>query len=374
LVMCKKVLEVNVDDQNAGGVFSLVKNVIVNNDSETKIDIAALEKFEKQTNVELLKTNNCTVHYVGYEGNKLIKQIKIYKNIKALLQKEHYDYVHIHADVANKMMVSGFAAKHCGKCTIIFHSHSSGAEGNHQIARRLIHFFCRTQLKRIKSINVACSDNAAMWMFSNDNNVIIVKNGIDVAKFRYDEKKREQIRNDLQIKNEVIIGHVGRFMYAKNHVYIVDIAEELRKRGFETKILLIGEGEYKETVEKIVKERNLQSMFIFFGLADNVEELLQAMDIFVLPSLFEGFPIVGVEAQAAGLPCIFSEAITKDLKLIESVAFLPTGTSNISRWANKIETFGTNSGEMRKHANQKVKEKGYDIINTISSFIRLYQQ
>lgn len=226
-----KVLEVNVDDLYSGGVFSLLKNVIINRDSTINIDIAALEKFEKKENLDILAEHNCKVHYVGCTGNKILKQLKIYKNLKSLIETETYDCIHIHADVSNKLLISGLAAKRAGARKIILHSHASGVDGKYRKMKLLIHKVCRCFLKYIGTDFVACSDLAAFWMFKNIslNHITIINNGVDLEKFRFNVEMRYEMRKKLNIRdNELVIGHVGRFAYQKNHEYLVTLFSALK--------------------------------------------------------------------------------------------------------------------------------------------------
>lgn len=356
-----------------GGVFSLLKNVIINRDSTINIDIAALEKFEKKENLDILAEHNCKVHYVGCTGNKILKQLKIYKNLKSLIETETYDCIHIHADVSNKLLISGLAAKRAGARKIILHSHASGVDGKYRKMKLLIHKVCRCFLKYIGTDFVACSDLAAFWMFKNIslNHITIINNGVDLEKFRFNVEMRYEMRKKLNIRdNELVIGHVGRFAYQKNHEYLVTLFSALKLIRPDAKLLLIGEGPYKNYIDQMVCKEHLQNSVIFYGTSNQVYNLFQAMDIFVLPSHFEGLPIVGVEAQAAGLPVIFSDQITREAKLIEAVEYLPITSESIGDWIETIEKF---SSYKRKDTYNELKAKKFDIQDTIISFLKLYQ-
>ena len=131
--MEKKILEVNVDDLNMGGVYGLVKNVIINNENRNiQIDIASIEHFANRANIDMINSIGTHVFYVGYEGNKLLKQIKCFLNLRKLIKKGNYEYIHIHADVANKLFTSGLAAKSVGVKKVILHSHAAGVDGEHR--------------------------------------------------------------------------------------------------------------------------------------------------------------------------------------------------------------------------------------------------
>ena len=182
-----RVLEINVDDLNFGGVFSLVKNVISNKKDDIKIDIGAIEKFENEDNVAFLKKHGSDVYYIGYDGNKILKQFMCYMHLKKLLKQQSYDIVHIHADVANKFIASGLSAKRAGIKKIILHSHSAGVDGHHRILKVIFHKFCRRFLRTIGTEYAACSGLAARWMFPDmdETEITFIHNGVDLHKFRY---------------------------------------------------------------------------------------------------------------------------------------------------------------------------------------------
>ena len=190
-----RVLEVNVDDTGYGGVFSLVKGVIAQKQQGECIDIAAIEKFENQSNIDDLNKYGCKVNYIGFTGNKIFKQFVCFNNLRKLIKKEKYDCVHIHADVANKLLVSGLASKTAGVKKIILHSHAAGVDGNHRKLKVFMHKGCRGLLKAIGTDYVACSDLAAHWMFPGvpEKYINIIKNGVDLDRFRYNEDSRQEV-------------------------------------------------------------------------------------------------------------------------------------------------------------------------------------
>ena len=372
--MLKRVLEINVDDLHAGGVFSLVKNVIQHKKSNIKIDIAAIEKFENPNNIKILSEYGSSVYYIGYSGNKWKKQVVCYCNLKSLIKEKRYDCVHIHADVANKLLVSGLAAKRVGVKKIILHSHAAGVDGNHRGLKLLFHKVCRRLLKYIGTDFVACSDLAAQWMFPNisQDKICIINNGVDLDKFRYNIATREKVRHELGITDELLIGHVGRFAYQKNHEYLIKIMKEVKARKLKARLLLVGEGPDEEKIKSLVTESNLEDCVIFYGTSSRVNELFQAMDVFVLPSHFEGLPIVGVEAQASGLPVIFSDQITEAARLTEKVKYIGIEQDKVNDWVQTIIDF-TKPLVRREFAYLKLKERKFSIQDTVYSFLELYK-
>lgn len=375
-----KVLEVNVDDQGNGGVFSLIKSVIENKPDDVQIDIAALEPFDKKENIRHLKRFGTRIFFTGYKGNKLKKQAYIFKKMRQLLKQEKYDVVHIHADVANKMLVSGLAAKTCGVPKIILHSHSTGVDTKNSKAKEKIHFACRKMLSKLNPIYAACSYSAAEWMFPgiDKDRIHIIKNGIDLCKFRFNEDVRKDIRNSLNIDdNTFLIGHVGRFMYTKNHEFMIKAFKKLKDKWKEdnlegnVKLLFVGGGELEPEMRQKAKKLGLKDDIIFYGISNKVNELLMGMDAFILPSHFEGFPVSGVEAQASGLPVVFSNKIANEIALTKQACFLPIDDDNISKWVDCLMCFR----ETKRGDNIDIMlDKGYDIKQMVIALLRLYRK
>ena len=369
-----KVIEVNVDDLHTGGVYSLVRNVIINKQSDVKIDIGAIEKFENPDNIEELKRYDCDVHYIGTDGAKGIKHIKCYKNFKALIKDKEYDCVHIHSDVAYKFIAPALAAKHAKVKKIIIHSHASGVDGSHRILKTILHKITRRWLKHIGTDYVTCSDLAAKWMFPNidKDSIYVIRNGVNLEQFRYDSSIRSELRQQLDVEGKVVVGHVGRFAYQKNHAYLIRIIErlkEIKEKAQDICFLFVGEGPDEEQIRELVKEKALEDMVIFYGVSNKISELFQVMDMFVLPSHFEGLPIVGVEAQAAGLPVLFSDQITREAKIIEPVEYIGILDEDIDKWIEKINQYidferHDTCSELRSHR--------FSIEDSIDGFMNLY--
>lgn len=369
----KKILEVNVDDKGLGGVYALVKNVIMNTPGNITIDIAAWEMFENPDNIEILKQYGCTTYYIGYHGNKFLKQLYCLNNIIKLIKKEKYEYVHIHSDVANKMLIAAIAAKAAGVPHIILHSHASDVDGTHRKMKRIIHKMCRRFLKYVGTDLISCSDLASSWMFPNVpiDAVKQIRNGVNLNKFRFDPVIRKKQRQILRVENKLVIGHVGRFAYQKNHEYLINIFEDVQKKIPDAILLLIGEGPLLKNIKSLCEKKNILASVIFYGTSDTVNDLMQAMDVFLLPSHFEGLPIVGVEAQASGLPVIFSDKITKEAALTKDAAYLPVGEKDLSLWSEKIAEFAKNK---RKDTFCELEKSGFTLENTITDFLNLYDQ
>ena len=366
-----RVLEVNVDDIGTGGVYALVKNVIYNKSENLDIDIAAIVPFENENNKLDLEKRNTKIFYIGAK-NKIIRPFAYIIKLSSLIKKNKYNCVHIHSDVSYVLLPLLLGAKIGGAKKILLHSHAAGIDGENRKIKLFLHLLCRKYLEQPGVTCLACSDVAAKWMYPNisNKNIILINNGIDVEKYKYSEKVRKEIRSKLGVSDELVIGHIGRFAYQKNHNYLLEIFKHIKIREGNAKLLLIGEGPLYREVKEKAEMMNLTDI-IFVGVTDKVQDFLQAIDVFVLPSFFEGLPIVGVEAQASGVPCIFSDSITRETKLVDEVVFLPINSESIDKWVNGIISY---KKHIRRDNSLLLVNRGFDIKKTVRNLTDLYKQ
>lgn len=276
---------------------------------------------------------------------------------------EHPEYKIIHSHLEERSYFALKIAKEMGVPVRIVHAHSTPKYFNMKLPVRL---YFRKKLKGTYTHRFACSEEPAKWLYGTTENVTFMRNAIDVDKFSFSEEVRESVRKKLGIgKDTLVIGHVGRFTYEKNHNYLIDVFNDVNKQHPDSKLLLIGGGKPKEEIEmktaikKKVQELGLQDKVSFLGIRDDVNELMQAMDLLVMPSVSEGFPVTLVEAQAAGVRCLVSDVVTSKCNISREMQFMSLD-SGAEEWANKILSFS--KAELNKsEMNKKVKQAGYDI-------------
>lgn len=369
----KAVLEVNVDDQNFGGVFALVKKVVINNKSNIRFDIAAIEPFDNHENIKLLRSFGSRVFSVGDSCGKLKKQFIVFSKLRKLIKDKGYNCVHIHADTANKLLISGLAAKAAGARRIILHSHAAGVDGNHRLMKKIIHMTCRRILRNIATDYVACSEKAALWMFPNVplRQIKIIHNGIDLYRFSFNSKVRSRVRAELGITDEVVLGNVGRFSYVKNHEFMIHVFKQIVNRGINAKLLLVGAGECELQLRELAEKFKLTDKVIFFGTTSNVSDLLQAMDVFLFPSRSEGLGIAGIEAQATGLPVICSDRVPREIDFTGNVYFLPITNNEIQVWVDTVVKLIEENRNRYLTLDEK-KQWDFDISSVVVKFLELY--
>lgn len=267
-----------------------------------------------------------------------------------------------------------FIAKIFGIPVRIIHSHNAGFEKKIGMLRKLLIVFNKLLLKFSATHYFACSQKAGKWMFGENKKFFIIHNAIDVNEYKFNIQKRYYKRNELGIKDKFVIGHIGRFAYQKNHDFLIDIFYYIHKLLPEAELLLIGDAVEDKTylikAKQKVKKLDLESVVKFLGIRKDVPELMQAMDCFVLPSRFEGLPLVGVEAQAAGLPCFFSDTITKEIQITNLVKFISLKDSK-KLWAEEIIK---SKNFVRKNISEEIIKNGYDINFEISKIERFYNK
>lgn len=269
-----------------------------------------------------------------------------YFKIKKVIKENNYEIVHINLLSCSNILPI-VAAKRCKVKKIIVHSHNNGMPDS--LIKSVLHFVNKRIITNLANVFWACSESAGKWMFGNKK-FEIIKNGIDVNKFLYNEDDRLSIRKKLNIpKSKYVIGHVGRFEIQKNHEFIIDWFDRISKKYSDTVLLLIGTGTLlEETQDKVIK-LGLEKKVFFAGVVDTPEKYYSAMDMFVLPSKFEGLGIVNVEAQVNGLPCMVSDVVPREVKLSENFEFI--NLNNADEWITKF------SNLKRKKISRNLKNK-----------------
>lgn len=280
------------------------------------------------------------------------------KQIYHIVHDNHYDIVHSNMNTLS--VFSFFPAWLAGAHQRILHNHSTAvrSEGMRSVMKTIL----RPLAPLFANRYAACSWLAGNWMYGKklmaSGKVTVINNAIDLGEYAFSSEIRRQYRKKLNIPEDtLVIGHVGRFMYQKNHAFLIDIFNEIVKSHSNTILLLIGDGELRPEIEKKVEFYHLIDKVRFLGLRKDVKKLYNCMDIFVLPSWYEGLPVVAVEAQANGLPTILSDKVTSESLLTSSAVVMPLSES-VDHWAKQILN---NAIERNRMATAELKKAGFDI-------------
>lgn len=307
----------------------------------------------------------------GYSRKNVLKAIKF---IKDFFEKHtEYHVVHIHESYlpSFNMIVMYYAKKNRDRKIIL---HSRNANGPH----RILHNLLKEQYSKRADYHFACSNLAAKWMFDKvvvrEKKYKVINNAIDVKKFLFDEYIRQEVRNELGIKDEeIVLGHVGRFFEQKNHVFLIKLFQELSKIDSRYRLILVGEGPLKNNIYQMAQDFGLNDKILFLGVRNDMERIYQAFDVFVLPSLYEGLPGVGVEAQAAGLQCFFSNTITKEIKIVPELCDMFLLSEGVDIWCSRI-TEKRSRLNCRRNTYEDMVLAGFDVNSVVCELMLFYEE
>lgn len=365
-----KVLQFPIANSQGGITQYVLQNWKFIDKSKFHFDFATMSK--KLDFANELEKDGCKIHYISSYAEEDEKQFK--DEIYNILTSENYDVIHLHTKQWKSFILEEIA-KQVGVKKIIVHAHNTGIDTLNDKKRKeeqILHNYVKEQLTEQMATDYwACSVEAADFLFGNKiakNKIKIMKNAVDLNKFFYNKEIRNKMRKELQLENNYVIGHVGRFEYQKNHEFLINIFSEVVKKMPIAKLLLVGNGELYPYINKLVHDYKLEENIILLGQRSDVADLYQAMDLFVLPSRFEGLGIVGIEAQAAGLPCLFSEMVPEEVCVSPLQKFIALDQE---KWIECIlETYNENA---ERQTNIKmIIDAGYSINNQIKRIENAY--
>ncbi|PGO33399.1 glycosyl transferase family 1 [Bacillus cereus] len=351
-----RVLHVVVN-MNRGGAETLIMNLYRNID-RSKVQFDFLTCKEGVFDDEVVKLGG-KVHRIPY-----VTDVGHRGYIKALntffSSHPQYKIVHSHMDKMSGLVLR--SAKKAGVPVRIAHSHNTSSEGG--ATAKIYKWYAGKSIGTCATHLLACSNAAARWLFADKADTArILKNGIDCDRFLFIPEMRKNVREELQLEQDaLVIGHVGRFAHQKNHAYLIELFAQLTRFRPNSILLLAGEGPLRMEIENQVRELNLEKHIRFLGIRADIERILQAFDVFVFPSIHEGLPLTLIEAQGVGLPCIISDAITKEVDLgMNLVEHVPLADK--MAWIEKMKNIEI-SNFPREIPAQVFLEKGYDIKHT----------
>ncbi len=296
-----------------------------------------------------------------------LKNICGYINWWKKFFKDHPEFQILHSHVRSTASFYLPIARKYGLKTII-HSHSTNnGRGITGIVKSLLQYPLRWQA----DYYMACSKISGEWLFGNkivnSERFVVIQNGINVDKFRFDAIKRQKMRDDLKLGNSRVFIHVGGLRAVKNHTFLLDVFEKVHQKDLNTKLLLVGKGELEREMKNKIHHLNLEDSVMMLGTRGDVAELLQAADCFLLPSIWEGVPTSVIEAQASGIPCIISNKVNKDVAISPLVTLLPID-EGVLPWVREIEKMAF----IRRDVLDDIRNKGYDINQIAHKIVELY--
>lgn len=280
---------------------------------------------------------------------------------KQFFREHHGQYHIIHGHIGSTAAVYLKIAKQNGLFTIA-HSHSSGSD--HSL-RANLYSILSYNTRNIADFFFACSQAAGKDRYGQkvvqSDNYHVLNNAIETKRFAYNEEMRNKVRCEFNLQDSIVIGHIGRLIPVKNHQFLILVFKEIKKTIPNAKLMLVGGGELREQLEKQTRESGVANDVIFTGVRSDINEIIQAMDFFVFPSLYEGLPVTLVEVQTSGLPCVISDKVPDESILAKDLVTVMSLEQSAEEWAEHIVS---RLDEKRYSRVDEVKAKGYDIAKT----------
>lgn len=293
-----------------------------------------------------------------------------YRSIKKIVLEGKYTSV-LRISQNAMSSIELFAAKRGGAKILAFRSSNTGTCGSK--FEDIMHTLFKPVVNRIANVKLAPSKLAADFMFGrknvDNNKVYILNNGLNIAKFVFDLKVRERVRKENLWSDKFLLGHIGRFEKQKNHEFVIEIFERYLKNNQNAHLVLVGDGETRKRIEKMCEDKKISEHVSFLGIRSDINEIMMALDILLLPSLFEGMPNVAIEAQTTGLPCVLSDTITREAGITNLVQYISLNI--MSDWIMAIEKVEHDEKPVRTMYANEMHQKGYSIEEVTMKFINL---
>ena len=345
-----KILYVNGSLMDRGGISVFLMNCFNNIDrSIIQIDFAVIGNGEGTRDKEI-KEAGAKIFGITSKSENLFKHIS---ELKKVIHEGGYTVVHANCDAGNALVLK--IAKQCAVPVRISHSHNTDFLTNNRF-RLFINKVQRTQIPRFATSLWACSYEAGRWLYGDNKSFEIIHNAIQLDKFEYSEDLRKKYRDLYGIRNKYVIGNIGRFDYQKNQSFLLSVFAEIIKKNPDSCLMLVGDGVDRPKIERQIESLGITDRVILTGQVENTNEILNAFDVFVLPSHFEGLGIALIEAQANGVYCIVSTGIPLSSDVTSRVKYLSLDEGN-DEWIENILSVKSRAPK----SIEKVRDAGYDI-------------
>ena len=357
----KRVLHV-VNRMGYGGIETFLMNIYRNiNKNEIQFDFAVHTHIPGDYDEEIKQMGGNIYYFTSRRKNI----IKYYNDWRQFLKENSNKYVAIHMHVSSLSTITPivFSKRYKIKNRII-HAHSTLQEGKFH---EFLNVKNKKRVSKYATKLIACSATAGNYVFGN-NKYEIVNNGVDIEKFRFDETKRKEIRKRFNLKNnETVYINIGRLIGVKNQIYLLNLFKEIYDIDKLSKLFIIGKGELKDTIEKKISELNLDKQVILLENRNDISDILQGMDIFILPSLYEGLPIVAIEAQSSGLKCFISKNVTQEVKVTDLVEFIDINEDykNVAKYIIENKKYERKNIKSKELENYNIKNVSKYLVNEI---------
>lgn len=313
-----------------------------------------------------LLDNGSKIYHVPFKSKS---PIRFSMDVKRILKEGNYQVIHSQMDAMGCWPLA--IAKNVGVPMRIAHSHNTKHQTNNPI-KLMLNDIAKLLLRKYATDYYACGYDAGLFMFGKklmeQSKVQLIHNAIELDKYAYSDLKRNKIRKEFGIENEIVIGHIGQFREQKNHKKIIEIFTEIVKSDNNVKLMLVGDGPLKSNIQSLAKKNSVLDKVIFTGSRNDVSDILNVFDVFLFPSLFEGLGIVAIESQANGLPTVVSDVIPNEAMITDIIMKVDLNADSFV-WKNAVYK-ALKIG--RKDERHKLTEAGYDIVTEANKLEERY--
>lgn len=344
-----KVLMLNTVPMIYDGIGMTILNYAGNFDrTDIQVDFAVINHVDDKMRSQIVGMGS-KIHEITERNSSQLKYIKA---LAKVVKEGGYDVVHIHCNSCTAA-VDLLGAKLGGAKMLCPHSHNTKCvhTGAHKLLRPLFNF--------LYTDGFACGELAGQWLYPGKK-FVVLKNATNTDKYKFNKTERERIRKQYNLDGKIAVGHVAHFTYHKNHPFLLDVWADVVKNNPNYVLFLIGDGKLRPEAEEQMKRLGIEKNVVFVGTTLEVPAYLSAMDMMLLPSLWEGLPNVVIEWQVAGLPTLVADTVTADCKLTDSVRFLPLDKET---WANAIVNLNVSIDRDEQSAKniKKIADAGFSI-------------
>jgi len=367
-----RILQV-ITNLSRGGIETMLMNYYRNIDrNEVQFDFLCNNKTHGEYEEEVLSLGGRIFWTPGLNPFKYPEYLRFFRNFL----REHPEYRVIHSHNDAFAAYSLYAAKVNGVPVRISHIHNAAFPLNYKLP---IYYICRKVLPISATDLWACGRKAAAFYYGdnalNSNAIHIHNNAIDVNRFVFNEDARARIRKQYGISDTtLVVGHIGRFMKQKNHRFLLEIFSAIHKINEDTKLILVGSGNLMSEIKCLSEKLGIEKDVIFAGSVSTPYDYYQGFDCFLMPSLHEGLPLSGIEAQSADLPCIFSDAVSDEVDVLHNSSFLSLKSSPEAWAVEVIKRVGNHDLKVRQNKELEMRAAGFDIRVEAEKLCAIYKR
>lgn len=348
-----------------GGTEAYLMNYYRHMDkSKLQIDFIMHGEGEGVHDKEILE-NGGRIYHVPVKSKDYFGNIS---GLRKVMIQNHYDIIHAHMDAMNSVVLK--IAQEAGIKIRISHSHNTNYLTNNKL-KIWVNDRAKKKIEKYATHLWGCSEAACKWLYGDKAKFEIIPNAIEVEKFRFNQEKRNKLRKELGLEDKFVLGHVGRMEYQKNHEFLIKIMSEIN-RNDDIVLVCVGSGSLEKVIKEQIKMLGIEKKVMLLGNRNDVADLLNLFDLFLLPSRFEGLPVVAIEAQANGLKCLFSSDVTNEVDVTKKNIFLSIHEGT-EMWKEEITDNMGKELIKEDRCRDIVSEKGYEINSAAEKLFEKYQ-